>query len=62
MPKRERARLLVFYRLRSEVRAFGAQAHILEPIGCDLEQWLAMPADHKKLKLEFARTAAKNRK
>ena len=62
MSKRERVRLLAFYRIRGEVKAFSAHAHLLEPIGLTLEDWIGMPEAHKKLKLEFAETAAKNRK
>ena len=62
MSKRERVRLLAFYKVRSEVKAFGSHAHIFDPVGITLEDWLGMPESHKKLKLEFAETAAKNRK
>lgn len=62
MSKKDRVRLLAFYRIRGEVKAFGARGHLLEPIGTTLEEWLSLTEDQKKLKVEFAETAAKNRK
>lgn len=55
MSKTERARLLAFYRIRSDVRAFASNAHYLEKLGVTLEQWLEMDPKVRKMKIEFAR-------
>ena len=50
---------MAFYRLRGDVKAYANDSEHLKKLGVDLEEWISMPPEVRKMKIEFAKKMPK---